>query len=141
MGAVLPRAIPQLWVAFIRSEQDALRVGRQTPRVSLIEAHHRREESVTLASEPGETHELMTLNIGLHHPATRGVLRVIATLEGEVVLDIKPIIGYVHTGIDKPAEDKSYWKVIPTRRLERAAAGTVRTLRRGRRAGSPAAVH
>ena len=50
---------------------------------------------------------------GPHHPATHGVLRLLTTLEGEVVRDIKPIIGYVHTGIEKTAEDKSYWKVIP----------------------------
>jgi NADH-quinone oxidoreductase subunit D len=83
---------------------------------SLTEDYRRREESITIASEPageGETHELMTLNIGPHHPATHGVLRLIATLEGEVVRDIKPIIGYVHTGIEKTAEDKSYWKAIP----------------------------
>ncbi len=41
------------------------------------------------------------------------MLRLLATLEGEVVRDIKPIIGYVHTGIEKTAEDKAYWKVIP----------------------------
>jgi NADH-quinone oxidoreductase subunit D len=84
--------------------------------VSLTEDYRRREESVTLSSEPagvGETHELFTLNIGPHHPSTHGVLRLLATLEGEVVRDIKPIIGYVHTGIEKTAEDKSYWKVIP----------------------------
>ncbi len=84
--------------------------------VSLTEDYRRREESVTLASEPageGETHELMTLNIGPHHPATHGVLRLLATLEGEVVRDIRPIIGYVHTGIEKTAEDKAYWKAIP----------------------------
>ena len=59
------------------------------------------------------TQELLTLNFGPHHPATHGVLRLLVTLEGEVVRDIKPIIGYVHTGIEKTAEDKSYWKVIP----------------------------
>jgi NADH-quinone oxidoreductase subunit D len=78
--------------------------------------YRRREESITMSSEPageGATHELLTLNIGPHHPATHGVLRLIATLEGEVVRDIKPIIGYVHTGIEKTAETKSYWKVIP----------------------------
>jgi len=83
---------------------------------SLTEDYRRREESITLSSEPagtGETHELFTLNIGPHHPSTHGVLRLLATLEGEVVRDIKPIIGYVHTGIEKTAEDKSYWKVIP----------------------------
>jgi NADH-quinone oxidoreductase subunit D len=78
--------------------------------------YRRREQSITLAEEASpdsETHELLTLNIGPHHPATHGVLRLISTLEGEVVRDIKPIIGYVHTGIEKTAEDKSYWKVIP----------------------------
>jgi NADH-quinone oxidoreductase subunit D len=83
---------------------------------TLSEDYRRREESITLTGEPagqGETHELLTLNIGPHHPATHGVLRLLATLEGEVVRDIKPIIGYVHTGIEKTAESKSYWKVIP----------------------------
>ncbi len=92
--------------------------GQQTPteQQTLSEEYRNRESSITLSSEPageGETHELLTLNIGPHHPATHGVLRLIATLEGEVVRDIKPIIGYVHTGIEKTAEDKSYWKVIP----------------------------
>jgi NADH-quinone oxidoreductase subunit D len=59
------------------------------------------------------THELLTLNFGPHHPATHGVLRLMVTLQGEVVRDLKPVIGYVHTGIEKTAEDKSYWKVIP----------------------------
>ena len=61
----------------------------------------------------GAEQELLTLNIGPHHPATHGVLRLLTTLEGEVVRDIKPIIGYVHTGIEKTAEDKAYWKGIP----------------------------
>jgi NADH-quinone oxidoreductase subunit D len=84
--------------------------------VSLTEDYRKREESITYSAEPvgtGETHELLTLNIGPHHPSTHGVLRLLATLEGEVVRDIKPIIGYVHTGIEKTAEDKAYWKVIP----------------------------
>jgi len=84
--------------------------------MSAVGDYRKREESITMATESagmGETHELLTLNIGPHHPATHGVLRLIATLEGEVVRDIKPIIGYVHTGIEKTAEDKQYWKVIP----------------------------
>jgi NADH-quinone oxidoreductase subunit D len=82
--------------------------------MSSIGDYRKREESVTMSAESaGESHELLTLNIGPHHPATHGVLRLIATLEGEVVRDIKPIIGYVHTGIEKTAEQKSYWKVIP----------------------------
>ncbi len=83
---------------------------------TLTEEYRRREESITLSHEAagdGESHELMTLNIGPHHPATHGVLRLLTTLEGETVRDIKPIIGYVHTGIEKTAEDKAYWKAIP----------------------------
>ncbi len=84
--------------------------------MTLTEDYRRREESITISAEPageGEAHELLTLNIGPHHPATHGVLRLLTTLEGEVVRDVKPIIGYVHTGIEKTAEDKSYWKAIP----------------------------
>ena len=57
--------------------------------------------------------ELMTINMGPHHPATHGVLRLVVELEGEVVRDLKPVIGYVHTGIEKSCEAHSYWKVIP----------------------------
>jgi NADH-quinone oxidoreductase subunit D len=60
-----------------------------------------------------ESEELLTINFGPHHPATHGVLRLITTLEAEIVRDTKPIIGYVHTGIEKTAEDKAYWKAIP----------------------------
>ena len=92
-------------------------------RESGLSEYRRREESITLApveqqiAARGEgtqtSQELLTLNMGPHHPATHGVLRLLVTLEGEVVRDVKPIIGYVHTGIEKTAEDKSYWKVIP----------------------------
>jgi NADH-quinone oxidoreductase subunit D len=63
------------------------------------------------ALEPEQ--ELMTINLGPHHPATHGVLRLLVSLQGENVVDLKPIMGYVHTGIEKNCEDKSYWKAIP----------------------------
>jgi NADH-quinone oxidoreductase subunit D len=79
--------------------------------------YRRQEESIDISARTqeveGAEQELLTMNFGPHHPATHGVLRLLVTLEGEVVRDIKPIIGYVHTGIEKTAEDKSYWKVIP----------------------------
>src|SRR5271166_5206063 len=93
--------------------------GSEGPSLS---EYRRREQSVTLAPVEDQldgvvggetTDELLTLNFGPHHPATHGVLRLLVTLQGEVVRDIKPIIGYVHTGIEKTAEDKAYWKVIP----------------------------
>ncbi|HZO36770.1 MAG TPA: NADH dehydrogenase (quinone) subunit D [Solirubrobacteraceae bacterium] len=76
------------------------------------------EESITMGSLGRQVSEnlhdeLLTLNFGPHHPATHGVLRILVTLDGEVVRELKPIIGYVHTGIEKTAEQKSYWKVIP----------------------------
>jgi NADH-quinone oxidoreductase subunit D len=84
--------------------------------VSEVSEYRAREQSIDLTAQihpvEGER-ELLTLNMGPHHPATHGVLRLLVTLEGEVVRDLKPIIGYVHTGIEKTAEDKSYWKVIP----------------------------
>jgi NADH-quinone oxidoreductase subunit D len=91
--------------------------------VSELSEYRKREQSITLepldepliapVDEEESSQELLTLNMGPHHPATHGVLRLLVTLQGEVVRDIKPVIGYVHTGIEKTAEDKSYWKVIP----------------------------
>lgn len=56
---------------------------------------------------------IMTLNLGPQHPATHGVLRVVLELDGETVLRATPHLGYLHTGIEKTAEDKLYYKVIP----------------------------
>jgi NADH-quinone oxidoreductase subunit D len=86
----------------------------QRPTAAPGLSYREMESSIDLAHiEHPEHEELLTLNLGPHHPATHGVLRLITTLEGEVVRDIKPVIGYVHTGIEKNCEDKSYWKVIP----------------------------
>ncbi|MBO9533394.1 MAG: NADH-quinone oxidoreductase subunit D [Solirubrobacteraceae bacterium] len=76
------------------------------------------EESVTLSpvanpSGLGQSEELLTINMGPHHPATHGVLRLLVTLDGEIVRDLRPLIGYLHTGIEKTCEDKPYWKVVP----------------------------
>jgi NADH-quinone oxidoreductase subunit D len=93
--------------------------GQATPGTSpSMSDYRRREQSITLSSveeqlDQASTEELLTLNFGPHHPATHGVLRLLVTLQGEIVREIKPIIGYVHTGIEKTAEDKAYWKVIP----------------------------
>ncbi len=51
--------------------------------------------------------------MGPQHPATHGVLRVVLTLDGERVLKATPVIGYLHTGIEKTAEAKLYHKVVP----------------------------
>lgn len=54
----------------------------------------------------------MVLNMGPQHPSTHGVLRVVLELDGENVLSAAPDIGYLHTGIEKSCEDKTYSQVI-----------------------------
>lgn len=52
--------------------------------------------------------ETMIINLGPQHPSTHGVLRIMLELEGETVLRSKPIIGYLHTGMEKTAEELTY---------------------------------
>ena len=57
--------------------------------------------------------ETMTLNMGPQPPSTHGVLRVVLELDGETVVRAKPIMGYLHTGMEKQAEYKTYTQSIP----------------------------
>src|SRR5262249_58013806 len=57
--------------------------------------------------------ETMVLNMGPQHPSTHGVLRVVLELDGETILNAKPILGYLHTGMEKQAEYKTYTQSIP----------------------------
>src|SRR6187431_3584432 len=57
--------------------------------------------------------ETMTVNMGPQHPSTHGVLRLVLELDGEMVLSASPTIGYLHTGIEKTAEQKKWVQVIP----------------------------
>jgi len=71
----------------------------------------------TQTIEPGT--ELMTVNMGPSHPATHGVLRLILTLDGERVVRAEPVMGYLHRGMEKIAENKTYTQFIPyTDRLD-----------------------
>ncbi|MDY6862098.1 MAG: NADH-quinone oxidoreductase subunit D, partial [Thermodesulfobacteriota bacterium] len=56
--------------------------------------------------------ETMTLNMGPHHPSTHGVLRVVLELDGEVVKKATPHIGYLHRGLEKLAEHRTYHQTI-----------------------------
>jgi NADH-quinone oxidoreductase subunit D len=57
--------------------------------------------------------ETMTVNMGPQHPSTHGVLRLVLELDGEVIQNVIPTIGYLHTGIEKTAEQKKWQQVIP----------------------------
>ena len=70
-------------------------------------------EMTTLKTVP------FVLNFGPVHPSTHGVFRMRATLDGEVVIDIEPVFGYLHRGVEKLAEERTYTGFIPlTDRLD-----------------------
>jgi NADH-quinone oxidoreductase subunit D len=63
--------------------------------------------------------ELLHLNLGPQHPSTHGVLRLELVLDGEIVVSCKPVIGYLHTGIEKTFEHKTYVQgVVLTDRMD-----------------------
>jgi NADH-quinone oxidoreductase subunit D len=63
---------------------------------------------IELPQEATNTARRMTLNMGPQHPSTHGVLRVVLELDGETILNARPEIGYLHTGIEKEFEVKKY---------------------------------
>src|SRR5919198_5719186 len=66
-----------------------------------------------------ENRELLTVNMGPQHPSTHGVLRLELVLDGEVVVRCRPVIGYLHTGIEKTFEAKTYIQgVVLTDRMD-----------------------
>ena len=57
--------------------------------------------------------DYMEVNFGPHHPSTHGVFRFIAKIDGERIIDIDPVIGYLHRGIEKMAENRTYIQFKP----------------------------
>ncbi|HXV77217.1 MAG TPA: NADH dehydrogenase (quinone) subunit D [Candidatus Polarisedimenticolaceae bacterium] len=58
-------------------------------------------------------HDIVTVNMGPSHPATHGVLRLVLRLDGERVVDCVPHLGYLHRGMEKIAENRTYLQFIP----------------------------
>src|SRR2546427_7321726 len=56
--------------------------------------------------------DIMTVNFGPNHPSTHGVLRLAVDLDGEEVVGLAAVIGYLHTGFEKNMEQKTWWKAI-----------------------------
>jgi NADH-quinone oxidoreductase subunit D len=71
------------------------------------------KEMRNLVSDRALSGETVLLNMGPQHPSTHGVLRLLLELDGEYVVSCVPDVGYLHTGIEKTCEDKTYVKVIP----------------------------
>ena len=75
-----------------------------------IETQYTIEDS-TIGAD-GQRVDTMTINMGPQHPSTHGVLRLILTIEGETVVKAIPDIGFLHTGIEKTAEAKTYHQAL-----------------------------
>ena len=72
---------------------------------------------MTLKTEP------FVINMGPVHPSTHGVFRMRLTLDGEVIMNVEPVFGYLHRGIEKLAEERTYTQIIPlTDRLDYLAS-------------------
>jgi NADH-quinone oxidoreductase subunit D len=59
-----------------------------------------------------EEGDILQINFGPNHPSTHGVLRLVVDLNGERVVGLRAVIGYLHTGFEKNMEQKTYWKAI-----------------------------
>ena len=72
---------------------------------------------MTIRTEP------VTLNLGPQHPSTHGVFRMRITFDGEIILDVEPVFGYLHRGSEKLAEERTYAQVVTlTDRLDYVAS-------------------
>jgi len=89
-----------------RSELTAKEVLREVGSVLRMSE----KDAAELTSSPVENDEeqTMIINMGPQHPSTHGVLRLMLELQGEKVLRCKPIIGYLHTGMEKQGEELTY---------------------------------
>jgi NADH-quinone oxidoreductase subunit C/D len=84
----------------------------ETDLYSSLERH-------TLKTHEGLKTDQIVLNLGPHHPSTHGVLRVAVTLEGETIMGLKPVMGYLHRNHDKIGERNTFLQILPyTDRLD-----------------------
>ena len=87
-----------------------------TPRrAPIYEGTHIPSPIPTVLQVPDQLREegdILEVNFGPNHPSTHGVLRLVVELNGERVVGLKAVIGYLHTGFEKNMEAKTYWKAI-----------------------------
>ena len=61
---------------------------------------------MTIRTEP------MTVNVGPQHPSTHGVFRLRVTFDGEEIIEVEPVFGYLHRGTEKLAEERNYVQIV-----------------------------
>jgi NADH-quinone oxidoreductase subunit D len=95
----------------VRDEEE-LRLERQTDEGAQELRTPTRTREVVIAGggmwPEDELGDTMIINMGPQHPSTHGVLRLMMELDGEAVLRIKPVVGYLHTGMEKTGEELTY---------------------------------
>jgi len=79
---------------------EGTRIPAPTPSVLLVPEELRASD------------DILTVNFGPNHPSTHGVLRLVVDLDGEAVVGLAAVIGYLHTGFEKNMEQKTWWKAI-----------------------------
>ncbi len=67
---------------------------------------------MTVPPELAATGDILQVNFGPNHPSTHGVLRLVVDLNGEEVVGLRAVVGYLHTGFEKNMEAKTWWKAI-----------------------------
>src|SRR5438132_3962872 len=80
---------------------EGSRIPQPIPSVLLVPAELRQSD------------DILEVNFGPNHPSTHGVLRLVVELDGETVVGLRAVIGYLHTGFEKSMESKTWWKAIP----------------------------
>jgi NADH-quinone oxidoreductase subunit D len=90
--------------------EEKLHVSSLDARKELLKTD---PSGVPLPAQDNRRPRTMTLNMGPQHPSTHGVLRVVLELDGEMILAARPEIGYLHTGIEKQFEVKTYQQGTP----------------------------
>ncbi|HLR31081.1 MAG TPA: hypothetical protein VK074_01235, partial [Fodinibius sp.] len=93
---------PQLDSKFFKEHQE-----------KLYQALEDKHTTVELVDEDDPLNTKMILNMGPQHPATHGVLRLILQLNGELIEKAKVDIGYLHRGVEKIAENKTFQEFMP----------------------------
>jgi NADH-quinone oxidoreductase subunit D len=98
--AVIDRPRTRAWPFVGPTIYEGSRIPARVPTILDVPDHLRESEDV------------LPINFGPNHPSTHGVLRLVLELDGEHVIGLQAVIGYLHTGFEKTMEQKTYWKGI-----------------------------
>ena len=88
-----------------------------------FQGHPLRKDFLKQGSDLSLNSELVTINFGPQHPSMHGVFRLRVTLDGETIVDLEPVFGYLHRGTEKLAEERTYVQIVTlTDRLDYVAS-------------------